>query len=129
MELLRKTREPVAFAPERAASSPPDAIARRFASQKADDSFFSSPPSAVAGYVRLAAFHDVYDRSIDEIQEEISEVIDGEPGEYKIDILYWEGQMHRPNADGIRRFQYDFNPRGEVVSKAESIYFTIEEGE
>lgn len=130
IELLRKTREPAACASSAPAAegSPSDAIAQRFSSQASPRPVFLPSERPVnTGYLRLAMFQDVWNRSIEDIQEEILMAIDDEPGEYKLEILYWEGDMHHPDSDGIRRFHYDHNPRGDTVAKAEPIYFTIED--
>jgi len=130
IELLRKTRDPAACASSAslASSSPPDAVAQRFGSQaQPKPLFLTSEQPGNAGYLRLAMFQDVWNRSIEDIQKEILLAIDDEPGEYKLEILYWEGDMRHPDSDGIRRFHYDHNPRGDIVAKAEPIYFTIED--
>lgn len=130
IELLRKTRDPAACASSAspARGSPSDAVAQRFSSQAAPKPLFlASEQPGNAGYLRLAMFQDVWNRSIEDIQEEILLAIDDEPGEYRLEILYWEGNMRHPDSDGIKRFHYDHNPRGDIVAKADPIYFTIED--
>lgn len=129
--LWRNDAPPGAFASSK--TKPPTASARRFAllKQDGDDQSSSHFASAVAGQVRLALFHDIYDRTFEQIFEEILEVIDDEPGSYTVEIFYWDGDMRIPKAKGSgmgarEHFLYDYNPRGDLIRKADPIHFTIE---
>lgn len=129
--LWRNDAPPAAFASPK--TKPPTASAQRFAllKQENDEQPSSDFASAVAGQVRLALFHDLYDRTFEQIFEEVLEVIDGQPGSYTIEVFYWDGDMYTPRSKGSgmgarEHFLYDYNPRGDLIRKAEPIHFTVE---
>lgn len=81
-------------------------------------------------YVCIAMFNDLHDMTFAQIFEEVMEFADGEPGEYKIEIYYWDGDIVHPGQKGSamgakEHFLYDYNPYGDVVRMVDPIFFVI----
>lgn len=105
----------------------PDAFASRFA----NNSTTPPDPDGPGYYSCIAMFNDLHDMTFMQIFDEVMEFVDGEPGEYKIEVYYWDGDIVSPGQKGSamgarEHFLYDYNPRGDVVRMVDPIFFVIE---
>ncbi len=109
---------------ERAVAAPPacapgsdDLVARRFSSLTVGRRPQRPPPAPTWEIVAL--FYDLHDRTLPQILDEISALLEDESGRWRIQVLYWSGRMETPvpqrHMGQGDPFLYSPNPRGDLV--------------
>lgn len=116
IELQRAIPAPAACAPE-----PSSPTAQRFAANaRAPD---ESQSKDERRWETVALFYDLHDRTLPQILEEISELLEGEVGTFRVQIYYWDGRMETPTPGRLmgrgENFLYSSNPRGDTVQRME----------
>lgn len=89
-------------------------------------------PQEDPAWKRVGLVYDVFDRSPMQLIDDAMALLEGETGEFRILVYYWDGDMARPTPGKLlgkgSDFLYSPNPRGDLVLLAdEMIEFELKE--
>jgi len=125
---IQKKQSPGAFASE------PTRPQSRFARVGKHAPSVDEPPKPQEdpAWSRVGLVYDVFDRSPTQLIDDAMALLEGETGEFRILVYYWDGQMERPEPGKIMGkgddFMYSKNPRGDIVLLADQmIEFELEQ--
>ena len=80
--------------------------------------------SRAASWRMFALVYDVCAQTPEQLRCEVLRLLDGEAGEFRIHVLYWDGDMVTPQTVRLmgkgENFLYNTNPRGSVILRSEN---------